>query len=412
MSKKITHCRICQTQKFDTIVELGDQAFTGIFPKTKSQQVPTGELTLVKCKNCDLVQLAHNFDLNQMYGMNYGYRSGLNQSMVAHLKTRTQKIQKFVKLSPGDMVVDIGSNDSTLLRSYERQDLLFLGIDPSGVKFKNYYPDYIKLVPEFFSAAAIKKSYPGKMVKALTSIAMFYDLEDPIAFAQQIADALDTDGVWMFEQSYVGAMLKTNSFDTICHEHLEYYGLKQIKWILDAVNMVILDVEFNDVNGGSFCITATKKNSLHPTEAPIVTTILQQEKTEGLFNLDTYKAFIDRMNDQKSKLITFLAEAKLSGKKVFGYGASTKGNVLLQYYGISPSDFVAIAEVNEDKFGSFTPGTLIPILSEKEVKAMKPDYMVVLPWHFKKGILGREKEYMNQGGKMVFPLPELEIVSS
>jgi len=239
---------------------------------------------------------------------------------------------------------------------------------------------------------------------------MFYDLESPIDFAQQIANALAEDGVWVFEQSYLGSMLKTNSYDTICHEHLEYYGLKQVKWILDAVNMVILDVEFNDVNGGSFCITAAKKNSLHTQDAPIVAKILAEEKEEGLYTLKKYAEFTTRIEEQKAKLLSFLKEAKASGKKVFGYGASTKGNVLLQYCKITSNDFTAIAEVNEDKFGAFTPGTLIPILSEKEVKAMKPDYMVVLPWHFKKGILVREKNYMDQGGKMVFPLPELEIV--
>lgn len=410
MSQKITYCRICKSDKFDSIVELGNQAFTGIFPKSKSEKVPHGPLNLVKCRKCDLVQLEHNFDLNLMYGHNYGYRSGLNLSMVAHLKTRTQKIQQFVTLSPGDMVVDIGSNDSTTLRSYERQDLLFLGIDPTGVKFKSFYPDYIKLVPEFFSAEAIKKSYPGKKVKALTSIAMFYDLEDPIAFAQQISDALADDGAWLFEQSYLGSMLDTNSFDTICHEHLEYYGLKQIKWILDAVGMVILDVEFNDVNGGSFCVVAGKKNSLHPKDAPIADEILEKEQTEGLYTAKRFSEFLDRIEEQKKNLLNFLKEAKASGKKVYGYGASTKGNVLLQYYGISPSDFTAIAEVNQDKFGVYTPGTLIPIASEKEVKSMQPDYLVVLPWHFKKGILAREKEYMAKGGKFVFPLPQLEIV--
>jgi hypothetical protein len=410
MSTRIKKCRLCQNSRFESILDLGDQYFTGIFPKQKNEDVPTGILELIKCQDCDLVQLAHSFDLSKLYGHNYGYRSGLNQSMVTHLKSRVKKLSTLVDIVPGDLIVDIGSNDSTLLRSYDRKDLSFVGIDPTGVKLKGFYPEHIQLIPDFFSSTLVKKEFPNRKAKVVTSIAMFYDLESPVQFAKEVAEVLDNEGVWVFEQSYLGSMLKTNSYDTVCHEHLEYYALKQIKWITDHAGLKILDVEFNDVNGGSFCLTVAKKESQKPENTVLVNSILANEKKEGFSTLVPYEKFRERINKERDNLLGFLKEAKAQGKKVFGYGASTKGNVLLQYCNLTEKDLPFIAEVNEDKFGAFTPGSLIPILSEREAKEMKPDYLLVLPWHFKKGFLEREKAYLSEGGHFVFPLPNLEIV--
>ncbi|MDZ4726919.1 MAG: class I SAM-dependent methyltransferase [Leptospira sp.] len=409
MSKMITNCRICKSNELTPIANLGVQAFTGIFPKSKEEEVPSGSLELVKCMHCGLVQLRHSFDLNLLYGQNYGYRSGLNQSMIAHLQATVEKITEIVNLSNGDLVIDIGSNDSTLLQAYPK-NLDLVGIDPTGVKFKSYYPDYIRLVPDFFSAANAKLAIGNKKAKIITSIAMFYDLEDPTQFMEDIRDVLADDGIWYFEQSYILSMLDTNSYDTICHEHLEYYALKQIKWMTDKVGLRIISVTLNKVNGGSFSIMVCKKDANYPDNSSVVNKMLEQEEKRGLDNLQIYFEFNNRIQEYRDKLIQFFKTQKDAGKLVIGYGASTKGNVILQYCNITSDLMPYIAEVNQEKFGRFTPGTKIPIISEAEAKKLNPDFLFVLPWHFKESIIIREREYVKAGGHLAFPLPYLEVI--
>jgi NDP-4-keto-2,6-dideoxyhexose 3-C-methyltransferase len=266
MTHAITQCRICGGQHLQTVMSLGEQALTGVFPKTPDQAVTTGPVDLVRCAaadGCGLVQLRQSYDLSEMYGMNYGYRSGLNASMVRHLQAKVEKILGLGLLQPGDTVIDIGSNDATTLRSYPADQFDLVGVDPTGVKFASYYPAHIRLIPDFFSAAAMQASLPGQPAKVITSFSMFYDLEDPVAFAREVAATLHDEGIWVFEQSYLPAMLRTNSFDTICHEHLEFYALRQIQWIAGQAGLKVLDVEFNDINGGSFSVTAAKATSAH-----------------------------------------------------------------------------------------------------------------------------------------------------
>jgi C-methyltransferase C-terminal domain/Putative zinc binding domain/Methyltransferase domain len=410
MSKKNSQCRLCKSANMVSLLDLGDQCFTGIFPKSEHDKVPSGRLELAKCTHCDLVQLGHSFDSSLLYGNNYGYRSGLNSSMVRHLNSIVHGIVKRVDLAQGDLVIDIGSNDSTTLRAYPDRGLDFLGIDPTGLKFKRYYPSDVRLVPEFFSAAAVRSAVGSKKAKVITAIAMFYDLEAPGEFMKEIAAVLAKDGVWVFEQSYLDSMLRTNSYDTICHEHLEYYGLKQIRRMTEEAGFKILDVVFNEANGGSFRVTTSHKDSPYSENTALVQSILEKEDREDLYSLHTYKKFSARVAEHKKTVHQFFARAKAEYARVLGYGASTKGNVLLQYCGVGPGNMACIADVNEDKFGSFTPGTLIPIVSEAAAHQMKPDYFFVLPWHFRAGILQREKPFREAGGKLVFPLPELEIV--
>lgn len=412
MASTINHCRLCQSPKLDFILDLGEQSFTGIFPKTATQTVPTGPLSLVKCGNCDLVQLAHSFDLGQMYGMTYGYRSGLNQSMVKHLREKVEKLCQKYTPQKGDLIIDIGSNDSTLLQSYPRIGLQLVGIDPSGVKFRQYYPDDISLIPDFFSAKIAQSHLGAKKAKLITSIAMFYDLEDPSQFVREVAEMLAEDGVWTLEQSYLPTMLDALSYDTICHEHLEYYALKQIKWMMDNAGLKIVDLEFNDVNGGSFSISVARKEASYPECTSLIAKVLEDEERRGLSTLVPYLEFKRKMEEHRDQIIEFFQSAKEQGKTIYGYGASTKGNVLLQYCGVTTNEMPCIAEVNEDKFGSFTPGTLIPIVSETEARKNKPDYFFVLPWHFRAGILKRETAFLQAGGEFVFPLPRFEKVSS
>lgn len=405
----IKGCRACKSPDLVSVLHLGHQALTGVFPRHPEQQITVGPLELVWCGRCGLLQLNHSFDPGEMYGENYGYRSGLNQSMVQHLQNKVRGLERLIPLQAGDVVLDIGSNDCTLLKSYSTKGLVRVGIDPTGSKFKQYYPDDVKLVPDFFSSEAYARVgvAPARVV---TSIAMFYDLEDPIAFARQVAKVLRPDGVWHFEQSYMPSMLRTNSYDTICHEHLEYYSLGVIQYILEQADMVVADVHMNSVNGGSFAITASKKNSDIPRNNALIHWMLEQETRIGLNTPHPLRVFEERVFRHREDLRRLVNAINQSGKTILGYGASTKGNVLLQFCGFTSDDIAAIAEVNPDKFGAYTPGTKIPIISEQDARARHPDYFLVLPWHFKDSILQREQEFLARGGKFIFPFPEIEII--
>ena len=409
MTKRIEKCRISGSTNLLSVLSLGDQALTGVFPASSDVPVTVGPLELVWCPDSGLLQLAHVYEASEMYGENYGYRSGLNASMVRHLTQKIGKLEQFAELKAGDTVLDIGSNDATSLKAYQTASLKRIGIDPTGAKFRQYYPDDIKLVPDFFNA----KNFDGvskERAKIITSIAMFYDLEDPIAFARDIAHCLAPDGVWHFEQSYMPSMLRLTSYDTICHEHVEYYSLQVVEKILAAADMKVLDVQMNAVNGGSFAVTAGHKNTTRKANRPVIDWLLSQEERMGLATPRPYREFEERVFRHREDLRRLLRALRDDGKRILGYGASTKGNVVLQYCGIGPDLVEAVAEVNPDKFGHVTPGSHIPIVSEADALKMKPDYYLVLPWHFKDNILQREQKYLADGGKMIFPFPEIEIV--
>jgi NDP-4-keto-2,6-dideoxyhexose 3-C-methyltransferase len=408
MITKLANCRICGNAQLEQVLDLGDQMLTGVFPKHRDEAVTTGPLKLVKCVGddcCGLLQLAHNYDLGEMYGDNYGYRSGLNASMVAHLQRKVARIRTVVDLKPGDLVIDIGSNDSTTLRAYGQADLRLVGVDPTGTKFKQYYPEHVTLVPDFFSAELVKREFPGAKVKVVTSFSMFYDLPEPMTFMRNIHDILADDGIWVFEQSYMPLMLETNSYDTVCHEHLEFYALRQIQWMADRVGFHILDVEFNDVNGGSFSVTVAKAGTDALIE-PAVQQILDDEDAAGLHTLEPYRAFADRVAASREVLLAFIADAKAAGKRIAALGASTKGNVLLQYCGLDANDLEAVGEVNPEKFGALTPGSFIPIIPESELLASSPDFLLVLPWHFRSFF---QNSPSFTGHALVYPLPTLEV---
>ncbi len=408
--KEIDKCRLSGSKNLVPVLNLGHQVLTGVFPKSISEQITAGPLELVWCPDGGLLQLRHSYDPGEMYGQNYGYRSGLNQSMVNHLTEKARYLERLAVLKSGDVVLDIGSNDATTLKAYSVNGVKLLGIDPTGRKFAQYYTENIKLVPDFFSADAYRsvESHPARIV---TSIAMFYDLDSPVEFAKQIESILADDGIWHFEQSYMPSMLRLNAYDTICHEHLEYYSLTVVKYILEKAGLKIVDVVMNAINGGSFAVTASKAaNRTIVQNSAVINWLLDQEDRMGLNTPRPYRDFEERVFRHRDDLTRLIRALNADGKKILGYGASTKGNVVLQFCGLTKNDIPAIAEVNQDKFDCFTPGTHIPIISEQEARSMNPDYFLVLPWHFKDGILRREKEYLTNGGKMIFPFPEIEIV--
>ena len=413
--RAIDRCRLCDDPALAPVLGLGEQHLTGVFPRSRDAAPTRGPLELVRCAGaggCGLVQLRHSYDHAEMYGQAYGYRSSLNSSMVRHLADTVAALRARVALRDADLVIDIGSNDGTLLSNYPAGGATLVGIDPTAAKFRSYYRADIKVIPEFFAAELVRRQFPGRRARLVTSIAMFYDLEAPLAFASQIAEILADDGLWHFEQSYLPSMLRTTSYDTICHEHLEYYALRQIKWIADRAGLKLVDAQFNDTNGGSFAVTAARRDAPYPEAVATVATILADEARLGLNDGAAYAAFAAHVGEHKRGLLALLAELSAAGKRVVGYGASTKGNVILQYCGLTEAELPCIAEVNADKFGCVTPGTWIPIVSEADAKARRPDYLLVLPWHFRDNLIAREQEFLRGGGKMIFPLPAIEIVGA
>lgn len=410
MTQPLRRCRICGNPHLAQVLDLGEQMLTGVFPRSRDAQMTTGPLRLVKCVadgGCGLLQLAHSYDLGEMYGENYGYRSSLNASMVRHLNAKVARICELISLRQDDLVVDVGSNDGTTLGAYpESIGVDLLGIDPTAAKFRRYYRPDVDLCADFFTAGTLRKVRPSKQVRVLTSFSMFYDLEAPMAFMQDVHDVLADDGVWVFEQSYMPAMLDALSYDTVCHEHLEYYALKQVKWMADRVGFTIIGIEFNDVNGGSFSVIAAKSSS-GMSESPEVERILAEERARGLDTPAPFEDFARRTVQSRDGLRAFLAQAKAEGKTVAALGASTKGNVLLQYCGMTTADIAEVGEVNSEKFGAMTPGTFLPIRAEADVLANGHDYYLVLPWHFRRHFLANP---VYEGRKMVFPLPTLQVV--
>lgn len=405
----ISHCRVCRSTQLAEVLDLGTTAFTGVFPDSPEEKIDHGRLSLLVCEGCGLVQLADSFPADVLYGDNYGYRSGLNASMLQHLRRTANRLERLAGLSAGDVVLDIGANDGSLLRSYMTPGITRVGVDPTIAKFHEFYDDETICVADFFNAANFD-SISTQRAKVVTSIAMFYDLEDPVAFARDISHSLTDDGLWHFEQSYMPWMLRSGAYDTICHEHLEYYSLTTIKRILDDAGMMIVDVATNAVNGGSIAVTAAKANGSWKPASIIPEWLLKEEERNRVHEVATWAAFADKVRSRQSDLLELLTALRDSGKKVMGLGASTKGNVLLQTSGITSDHLPYVGDVNPYKFGRFTPGTNIPIVSEADVLAMEPDYLLVLPWHFRETFMVTLEPFLARGGRLIFPLPDLEIV--
>lgn len=410
MFHKIEKCRVCGNDHLITVLDLGNQYLSGIFPKTIDTNMYRGPLTLVKCNEseggCGHVQLEHTFDLPTMYGQEYGYRSGLNASMVKHLQGKYEKITSFLQLKDRDLVIDIAGNDGTFLGFFSPK-LKLVSIDPTSKKFSKYYKDHVDYIPDFFSEKTYKTFFGNEKAKLITSFSMFYDLEDPCQFAREVNSVLDPEnGIWVLEQSYMPEMLRVNSFDTVCHEHLSYYGMRQLKYIMDQSNFKIIDFEFNDINGGSISLVVANKDSKYEEATEKVKELIQEELDLKLDTLEPWKDFSFRIDQCKLEFWKLIDKFKNDGLKIAALGASTKGNVTLQTWNITSDYIQVVGDVNPDKDGSYTPGTWIPIEAEDSV-IDSYDVFVILPWHFKNFFISSPKF---KGKTLVFPLPNPEVV--
>lgn len=378
---------------------------TGVFPGANELDPPQAELTLVRCLNCNLVQLDQNFSPEILYGPSYGYKSSLNPTMLNHLQQKARRIAEkygFEKCH----VMDIGSNDGSSISVYDSLGYRTFAVDPIIDNFSHNYSPRTQMINDFFSS----KTYSALNHKMdiISSIAMFYDLENPHDFVSTIRKALNKNGIWHFEQSYLPSMLNSNSFDTICHEHLEYYSLKVISNLLRQHGLTIIDIEFNSINGGSLAVTAAREDSSFP-KSHLVDWALMNEEMIGLDQAEIYSRFEMNVVNLRRSLKDLIEGIKISGKSIAGLGASTKGNVLLQYCGLKNIDIQHIGDINHDKYARVTPGSRIPIIPEKDVLSLKHDYLLVLPWHFRDYILNKISESPSRNSKVILPLPHIEI---
>ena len=404
---KVKKCRICKSTNIKRLFSLGEMCFTGKFPSI-NQKIKKKPVTLIICKNCELVQLGHNFDLKYLYGPDYGYRTGINKTMLNHVNNVVKNLSKKTQLKKNDLVLDIASNDGSLLKFYKKNIITF-GIDPILQKYIKEYKKINYKIADFFSASKITH-LTKKKFKIITALSVFYDAADPNKFIKDAKKLLSKDGIFLLEFADLASIIKNKMFDTICHEHLEYYSTKVILNLCKKNNLRIFDIKKNEINGASKQYFISHVGSKFKNNLKVINSTLNSEKKLKLSDEKTYKHFITSINKSKNKLYNFLKKEKKLGKKIHGYGASTKGNVLLQYYKIDDKMIDFVAERNKNKFNLYTPGTDIKIISEVLSRFYKPDYYLVLPWHFKSEILAREKEIRKKGTKFIFPLPELKII--
>jgi NDP-4-keto-2,6-dideoxyhexose 3-C-methyltransferase len=412
-TKTWSNCRVCGNADLRDVLNLGDQPLSGVFPRPEEKDPSRSPLDLVRCSSpkCGLLQLRHTAELSEMYGATYGYYSSISPMMVQHLERKTEDLIRYAHPQKGDIVLDIGCNDGTLLNSYGADcGLLRVGMDPSAAKFAGHYDPDIRVIYDFFSAAQARQLIGNGKCKIVTSIAMFYDLDDPISFVRDIAGILDQDGVWAAELSYLPLLLRQLTYDQICHEHVTYLGLRDMDFILKRCGLRLLDVWFNDMNGGSFYFYAGKQDGPHKPNTAKLEALLAEEAILG--TEEPYDRLRNRVLNHRDEVRSFFELAKLAGKSVCGYGASTKGNVVMNYCGIGPRDLAVIGDRNPEKDGRVTPGTRIPIVSHAELRNRKPDYVFSFIWHLRKEVILDELEYLRAGGKLVFVLPRLHLVDS
>ncbi len=406
-TRLIEKCRVCASQRLEPVLSLGDQYVSDFVASDGTG--PTAPLELVRCPRCGLVQLRHTFSRGNLY-RHYWYKSGISPTMRRALRDLVSRTCEIAKPLTGDLILDIGCNDGTLLRSYTIPGLYRTGFEPA----ENLAPEARKgtdwIFNDFFSAGLFKKKFGARKAKIVTSVAMFYDLEDPNNFVSDVAAILAPDGVWVVQQNYLATMLEQNGFDNIGHEHLEYYSLKTMRELLKRHLLEVFEVETNDVNGGSLRTFIS-----HEGRYPIADSVTRQEKHEAELGLNepaTYQKFASNIENIRSRVHDFIAREVRKGKKVYVYGASNRGNTILQYCRLDSSLIRKAADANPEKWGRKTVGTLIPIVSKEEARRDNPDYFLILPHHFLEEITIEEKKFLESGGMFIVPLPEFRIVAN
>jgi|TARA_B100001540_G_C15790049_1_gene634979 hypothetical protein len=411
--KKIQACRNCQNNNLKHILSIGNQYLVDFLEEDGENF--TAPLELVLCdpetNGCGLLQLHHTVSPDLLY-RRFWYKSGVNQTIRDDLEEIVRKAEEKVNLENDDIVLDIGANDGTLLRFYKNKSIKPIGFEPATNLLEEASIDTFKIFNEYFNAKSFKSEFGTKKARVITSISMFYDLDKPHDFVGDIKDILDDNGIWILQMNYLVTMLENNAFDNIVHEHLEYYSLQSLEYLLNKHDLEVFDVEQNNINGGSIRVYIKFKNSNKFSISKNVDSVREYEKKIGLNNTKTYLDFAKRILNLREQTCGFIEDEIRDGKKIYVYGASTRGNTLLQYYGLNSELILAAAERNPEKWGKKTVGSKIPIISEKQARSEKPDYFLILPWYFKEEFVKRESEFLQNGGKFLIPLPEFEVINS
>ena len=414
--RKRSTCRICGSDKLVPVINLGRQCLASVFesgtpPDWLRQTYP---LELVRCNDdagCGLVQLGHSIAPRVLY-RHYGYRSGINERMRRNLVDIARAAEEMACLRPGDTVCDIGCNDGTFLDALATPGVDRLGIDPAENVIESAREKGLDVICDFFSRPVYENARPGIKARIVATIAMFYDLDDPVRFVGDVAGVLADDGVWVMEMAYFPFMLKNHSFDNICHEHLAYYCLRQLEWLLMQQDLYIHGIAFNDINGGSIRLFIRR-----PAAGPVpdktretLSRIRREERLLGLDSSTPYTAFYESALAIRKNLNRLLHDIRDQGKTVYAYGASTKGNIILQFCDINNRLVRKAADRNPDKWSFRTPATGIEIISEQQARDEKPDYFLVLPWSFVDVFKERESDFLKNGGKFILPLPDVRLI--
>lgn len=415
---EIIECRSCNSKKLTPIISLGEQYVVN-FVKSKEdlEKIPKIPLELVLCEDCKLLQLKHNAPPESMWGEQYWYKSGINKMIRENLKEIVEEASQLVKVDDKDIILDIGCNDGTMLDFYdEEKNLTLVGFEPSVNVAEEAKSKGHLIINDFFNSENFKDIFREKKAKIITAISMFYDLEDPNSFLKDITHILDKKGLLIIQQNYLVNMLENNAFDNICHEHRCYYSITSLKPLLEKHGLEIFDIKFSDINGGSIrTLIRFKEKGLYVRDIDknkkIIKIIEENEIKKGLDVLDTYKNFANRIDKIKNDLLEFLRKEKEEGRKICALGASTRGMVILQYFGLDSSMIDCIFDKNPDKEGKMPAGTDVIITSPENIAKYSPDYQIVLIWHIFNGIGEDEKEFLKKGGKFILPLPEMKIIS-
>lgn len=403
---KVKTCRSCGSKNLLKIVSLGKQ-YLSDFVKT-NKKPKAFPLTIVVCKKCNLVQLDYNVPQKYLYTERYGYKSGINQTMQNELKgIALESLRKIKKSKEKIVAVDIGANDGTLLSFYPKS-VHRISVEPikKFAKMAKKYSD--EVVNNFYTYEAYKKNTKNLKADIVTAISCFYDMEEPNKFVDDVKKIMKDDGIFVIQQNYLVKMLEINAFDNIVHEHLEYYSLLSLNYLLERHGMEVFDVQERELNGGSFRTYIALKG-----KREISKNVLKMQTYEKKLKLNNKKIYLDfakRIKNEKEKIVNFIKKETKKGKKVYLYGASTRGNTMLQYFGLNNKYIKFAVERNPEKFGKIIASVGIPIISEEKARKDKPEYMLVLPWFFKIEFLQREKEYLKQGGHFIFPLPKFEVI--
>lgn len=403
-------CRICGSDKLSPLFSLGTQYVNNFIDQDELEKCVQAPLEMVFCEKCSLVQLKHTAPQELLYARFYWYKSGVTDTMRRALHDITETVERMFPLKEGDVVLDIGSNDGTMLRTYTVPDLVLVGVEPATNLADEGKIGLTHFINDFW---VYEKYYDavGKKAKIITAIGMFYDMEDPNQFIADSAEALTDDGVFIAQLMCLKSMLDQNDVGNICHEHLEYYSLDSLEYLFNKNGLEIMDVELNDVNGGSYRIYARKLGAtVKPAEGASERVEKIREEERNLSDNKVYNDFFDRLEENKKKCVDFIKQEISRGKKVWIYGASTKGNVILQYYGLDHTMIEAASERSPWKWGKYTVGTMIPCVSEEEARKAQPDYFLVLPYAFIDEFYEREKEWRARGGKFIVPLPEFRVM--